>query len=148
MVVVNEGAEDSGVDAGDVADEAELGGVGIGSGSEETAVHAGEADGGGTGLVDQGDKVLVDLANENHGDDFHGGVVSDAEAIEEVGLEAKAAKPEVDLRAAAVYEDGAEADAGEEDEIVNDGGLKVRGFHGGAAILDDDGLAPELLDEG
>lgn len=54
----------------------------------------------------------------------------------------------VDFRAAAVDQDGAEADAGEEDEVVDDGGLELRGLHGGAAVLDDDGLAPEFLDEG
>ena len=56
--------------------------------------------------------MLINLTNKNHGDDFHGGMVSDAEAIEEVGLKPKPSKPVVDLRAAAVDEDGAEADAG------------------------------------
>lgn len=66
----------------------------------------------------------------------------------ETDLNVEAFEPGVDLRAAAVDEDGAEADTGEEDEVIDDGGLEGFGFHGGAAILDDDGLAAEFLDEG
>ena len=76
------------------------------------------------------------------------GGVGDAEAVEELGLDVEAAEPEVDLGAAAVDEDGAEADAGEEDEVGDDGGLEGGGFHGGAAVLDHDRLAAEFLDEG
>lgn len=54
----------------------------------------------------------------------------------------------VDLWTAAVDHDRTEADTREEDEVVDDGGLELRGLHGGAAVLDDDGLAAELLDEG
>lgn len=148
MATFDEGAEDSGVDAGDLAYEAKLGGVRVGAGGEEAAVHAGKADGGGAGLVDEGDEGLVDAADEDHGDDLHGGGVSHAEAVEEVGLQAEAAEPEVDFGTAAVDEDGTEADAGEEDEVVDDGGLEGLRLHGGAAVLDYDGLAAELLDEG
>lgn len=44
--------------------------------------------------------------------------------------------------------DRAEADAGEEDEVVDDGCLKCFRFHRRTAILDDNGLAPKFLDEG
>lgn len=43
--------------------------------------------------------------------------------------------------------DGAEADAGEEDDVINHGGPEVLRLHGGAAIVDHDGLAVALLDE-
>lgn len=74
--------------------------------------------------------------------------IGDTEAVTEDCLDVEAFEPEVDLGAAAMDEDGAEADAGKEDEVVDDGGLEILGFHGGAAVLDDDGLASEFLDEG
>ena len=74
--------------------------------------------------------------------------IGDTEAVTEDCLDVEAFEPEVDLGAAAMDEDGAEADAGEEDEVVDDGGVESLGFHGGAAVLDDDGLASEFLDEG
>ncbi|CAL5324952.1 unnamed protein product [Camellia sinensis] len=63
-------------------------------------------------------------------------------------MEAESTQPLVDLGATAVDEDDADADAGEEDEVGDDGGLEGRGFHGGVAVFDDDGLATKLLDEG
>lgn len=45
-------------------------------------------------------------------------------------------------------EDGAETDAREEDEVADDGGFELRRRHGRAAVLDDDGLPSEFLDEG
>ena len=62
------------------------------------------------------DKVFVDFADEDHGDDFHGGSVGDSEAIEEVGLDVESTQPLVDLGATAVDEDDADAGAGEEDD--------------------------------
>ncbi|KAK9992952.1 hypothetical protein SO802_022655 [Lithocarpus litseifolius] len=56
-------------------------------------------------------------------------------------LDVEAFEPEVDLRVAAM-------DAGKENEVVDDGGLESLGFHGRAAVLDEDGLASEFLDEG
>ena len=36
----------------------------------------------------------------------------------------------------------------EEDKVVDDGLLEGEGFHGGTAVLDDDGLAAKFLDDG
>lgn len=148
MAVRDDWAEDGRIDVGNVADEAEGGGIGGGAGGDEAGVLAAEADGGGSGEVDEGDEGLVNLSDENHLDDVHGDGVSDAEAVVEEGLVAEAEEPGIDLGAAAVDEYGAEADAGEEDEVVDDGGAEVRRRHGGAAVLDDDRLAAEALDEG
>lgn len=65
----------------------------------------------------------------------------------EVYLDVEPFEPEVDLRSTAVHQDGPEAHAREEDEVVDHGGLERLRFHGGAAVLDNDGLAPEFLDE-
>lgn len=92
--------------------------------------------------------MLVHLPDQYHGDDLHGLGVGDAEAIAEDGLDVEALEPEVDLRPPAVDQDGTEANAGEEDEVVDHGGLECLGFHGCSSILDHDGLASEFLDEG
>ncbi|CAL5363922.1 unnamed protein product [Camellia sinensis] len=86
-------------------------------------------------------EVFVDFADEDHGDDCHGGSVGDSEAVEEVGLEAESTQLLVDLGATAVDEDDADADAGEEDEVGDDGGLEGRGFHGGVMLP----TVPELM---
>jgi hypothetical protein len=44
--------ENGGVDAGDLADEAELSGIGGRAGGEKLPIHSGESDGNGAGLVD------------------------------------------------------------------------------------------------
>ncbi|KAK4784771.1 hypothetical protein SAY86_019139 [Trapa natans] len=48
----------------------------------------------------------------------------------------------------AVDEDRAEADPGEEDEVIDNGSPEVLRLHGGAAVLDHDDLSAEFLDEG
>ena len=92
--------------------------------------------------------MFVNFSDQDHGDDLHGLGIGDAEAFAEHGLDVETLEPEVDLWATAVDENGTEADAGEEDEVVDDGGLEGLGFHGCASILDYDGLASEFLDEG
>ncbi|CAL5351095.1 unnamed protein product [Camellia sinensis] len=87
-------------------------------------------------VIGEGDEVFVDCADEEHGDDFHGRRGTGRLCRQQ---------PLVDLGAIAVDEDEADADAGEEDEVGDDGG---RGFHGGGTGFDDDGLATKLLDEG
>jgi len=125
-----------------------MGGLGAGAGGEEAAIEAGETYGGGPSLVDEGDEGFVDLADEDHGDDLHGIGVGDAEAVVEDGGDVQASEPGVNLGAAAMDHDGAKAHAGEEDQVVDHGSLKLRRLHGGAAVLDDYGLAAEFLDEG
>uniref|UniRef100_A0A8R7QUF1 Uncharacterized protein n=1 Tax=Triticum urartu TaxID=4572 RepID=A0A8R7QUF1_TRIUA len=141
-------AEHGGVDARDLADEPEGRGVGGGARGEEARVLAAEADGGGAGEADEGDELLVDLADQHHLDDLHGERVGDAEAVAELRLDADALQPGVDLRAAAVHEHGAQADAGEQDQVADHRRLQLRRLHGRAAVLDHHRLALEPLDEG
>ena len=122
-----------------LAEEPQVVRLGARLGGDELAAHAGEADGHGAWIEEEGDEgpvdligaILVDLFDER-GHDLHGVVVDDAEAIVEEGL---GLEPVVDLRPDAVNDDGAEAEAGEHGEVVDH-----RLFH-------DDGLAPVLLDE-
>lgn len=67
--------------------------------------------------------MFVDFPDQHHGDDLHGFGVRNPKAVAEDGLDVEALEPEVDLGATAVDQDGAEAHAGEEDEVVDDGGL-------------------------
>lgn len=100
-------------------------GLGAGPGRQELAVHAGEPDGGGAGPIDQGHQVFVHFPDKHHGDDLHGLGVGDAETLVEDGGDVDALQPLVDLGAAAVDEDGTKANAGEENEVVDDGGLEL-----------------------
>ncbi|PQQ21923.1 hypothetical protein Pyn_38341 [Prunus yedoensis var. nudiflora] len=68
-------------------------------------------------------------------------------AVVEDDLDVEVLESVVDLGPTAVDEDGPEADTGEEDNVVDDGGLEGLGF-GAAAVIDDDGLASKRLDEG
>ncbi|KAF2946178.1 hypothetical protein DAI22_02g274100 [Oryza sativa Japonica Group] len=144
---LDDGAEDGRVDARHLANEAECGGVGGRARGEEARVLAAEADGGGAGDADEGDELLVDLADEHHLHDLHGERVRDAEAVPELRLDADAPQPRVDLRAPAVHEHGAEADAGEEDQVADHRRLQLGRLHRRAAVLHHHRLAPEPLDE-
>ncbi|POO03778.1 hypothetical protein TorRG33x02_000820 [Trema orientale] len=148
VAVIDDRPEYGRVDPRHLPDEAQFGGVCGGPGRHNPAVGAAEPDGLDPGLVDERDEVLVYLTGQDHGDNLHGLGVRDSEAVVEADLDVEAFEPEVDLGPTAVDEDGAEAHAGEEDEVVDDGGLEGLRLHGGAAVLDHDGFAPEFLDEG
>src|SRR5688500_17500484 len=96
--------------------------------------------------VDEADNLLVDLAHQHHLDDLHRLLVSDAHAAHEARLLAQPLHEGADLRSPAVHDDGIDADQLQQDDVEREGLLEVRLVHGGAAILDDDGLAPELPD--
>jgi hypothetical protein len=53
--------------------------------ANEVAVLAGQADRFAAGLIDQVDHVLVDLATEDHLDDFHRFGVGDTHPLDEFG---------------------------------------------------------------
>jgi hypothetical protein len=74
--------------------------------------------------------------------------VGDADAVAELRLDAEAMQHGVDLRAAAVHEHEAQADAGEEHQVADHRRLQLRGLHRRAAVLDHHRLALEPLDEG
>src|SRR6185369_12441110 len=117
-------------------------------GANEIAVLAGQTDCFAAVLVDQIDDVLVDLAAEDHFDDFHGFGVGDAHALDELALLADAGQQVFDLRAAAMDDDDVEADQFEEHDVASKTVLQMFVGHRVAAIFDDDGLAVETLDVG
>ena len=148
VVGLDEGFDEVGADVGDFADEADAFGCGLGTGGDEVAVFAADADGGTACLVDEGDDFFVDSADEDHFDDVHGFGIGDAQAVFELGFDIEFGKPGVDFGAAAVDEDRADADAGHEDDVADDVSFEGVVFHGGAAVFDDDGAALEFLDVG
>jgi hypothetical protein len=102
---------------------------------------AGDADGFAAEGVQFVDDVGVDDAGEGLLDDFDGLFVGDAHAVDEAGFEAAVLHGFGDGFAAAVDDDGVDADGFEEDDVfeegVDDGGV----FHGTAADLDEEGAA-------
>lgn len=64
-----------------------------------------------------------------------------------LGLDPEADEPGIDFGASAMDEDRPEANTGEEDEVIDDGGLQGGGLHCGAAVFYHNGLATESLDE-
>ena len=136
--------EDRGVDAADVADEAEAGVALLDR--DEPGVLAGQPDGVGAVPVEGGDDLAVHLADEGHADDVDGVGVGDAQPVDELGLLAEAAHELADLGAAAVHDDGVHADEAHEDDVLGEELGEAGLLHGVAAVLDDDGAAGELAD--
>jgi hypothetical protein len=91
--------------------------------------------------------VAVDLSDQHHADDLERLGVGDAQPVLELGLLADPAKHRVDLRAAAVDQHAAHADAAQQQHVL---GQREVGFavDRGAAELDHDRLAGELADVG
>ncbi|PQM40472.1 hypothetical protein Pyn_09020 [Prunus yedoensis var. nudiflora] len=73
--------------------------------------------------------------------------VGDSKAIAEGDLDVNVLELVVDLEPTAVDEDGLKANTGEDDDVIDDGGLEGLGF-GSGAVVDDNDLASKLLDEG
>ena len=103
---------------------------------DEAAVLAAEADCGAALRVDRGHDLLVDGAGEHHLDDFDGRCIGDAQAVDEIALDAEAAEHPGDLRAAAMDHHRVDADLLEQDHVAREV-LGERGIaHGVAAVLD------------
>jgi hypothetical protein len=135
--------QDGGVDAADVAHEAEPG-VALADG-DEAGVLAREADGVGAVAVDGPHHLPVDLADQCHADDVDGLGVGDPQAVDEHGLLAEPGHQVGDLGPAAVDDDGVHADEPHEDDVL---GEELEVAHGVAAVLHHHGLAGELADVG
>src|SRR5207245_2689300 len=61
--------------------------------------------------------VAVDVATENHLDDFHRGFVGHTDALAELGLDGQPLEHLLNLRAAAVHDDGVEPDVLHEHDV-------------------------------
>ena len=99
-------------------------------------------------MVEQVDDLGVDLAVEHHLRDLDRLRIRHAQAGDEGRLLADLLEEARDLRAAAVHDDGADADVLHQRDVLHDLLLEVLVDHRIAAVLDDDGLAIEFLDVG
>ena len=97
-------------------------------------------------VIDEADDLLVDLADQHHLDDLDRLLVGDAHAAHERRLLAEPLHERADLRPAAVDDDRIDADEVQQDNVERERLLEVSLVHGGAAVLDDNGLPPELPD--
>ena len=147
VLVLEEQADERGVHALDVADEAvvhepplaRLGVQDLGGGAlrrvEDVAVHAGQPDGRDALPAQRGEDVGVDLPGEDHLRHVERRLVGDPAAADHYGLEAQAALHLGRLRPAAVDQDDADAHVRQERDVARERAqrLRVRGD-----------LAPEL----
>lgn len=90
--------------------------------------------------------LAPDLTGEHHPDDVHDLGRRDSQAALELALEPDPLEHGLDLRTAAVHDDGAQAGIPEEGDVLGEGGLEVVVDHGVAAVLDDDEGAAEALE--
>jgi hypothetical protein len=100
------------------------------------------------GGVDQAHDVLLHLAGQHPLDDLHRLLVGDAHALDEGALLAHLGQGLVDLRAAAMHDDGVHADQLEQHHVLGKVLLKRRVGHRVAAVLDDQRLAVIAADVG
>ena len=112
---------------------------------KQAAVHAAETDAAAACLLDQGYKVLVDLAAQHHLDDIHGFTIGIAQAVDKLALLADLSQHFIDLRAAAVYDNDLDADQIEQYQIVDDRVLQLLVDHCVAAVFYNNGLTVIFL---
>ena len=90
--------------------------------------------------VDGGDDLLVDGAGQHHLDDIDSGLVGDAQAVDEIGLDLELLQHGGDLRAAAMHHDRVHARLLQVDDVLGEGVGQCLVAHGMPAELDDDRL--------
>ena len=146
--LIEQAVQPLGADLGDVADEAQ--GRIARLGDQQAAILAGDRDGDrivGRFPVDRRDQVAADLADQHHADDAQGLGVGDAQAVAELRLLADLLHHRVDLRAAAMDEHAAHADAAQQQHVLGERAVQL-GVDRRAAQLHHHGLAAEALDVG
>ena len=118
------------------------------AGAEQPGILAGEADRHRSVLVEQPDELASDLAGEHHPHDVHDLRGGDPQPAAELALEAEPVEHGLDLRTAAVHDDGAQPGVPEEDDVLRERGLELVVDHRVAAVLDDDERPAEPLEPG
>jgi hypothetical protein len=98
--------------------------------------------------VDPQHDVRVDLAEQHHAGNLHRLLVRDPQAFDEAHLHAELLHVRGDVRAAAVDDHRVQSHVLEQHHVGGEGFAELLLPHRGAAVLDDDGLAVELLDVG
>ena len=154
----DDGAQHFGIDDVRLADEAEIDGFALQRvrveldalellRDDEVAVFAGNADSPAARRVDAADDLLVDRAGQHHLDDFDGGGIGDAQAVDESGRDREPLQHRADLRAAAMHHDGIDPGLLHQHDVLREV-LRHAAFHGVAAIFHDDRLAVIFQDVG
>ncbi len=146
--LVEQAVQALGANRSDVADEAERRIARLGD--QQAAILAGDRDRDrivGRFLVDRRDQIAADLADQHHADQPQSLGVGDAQAVAELRLLADLLHHRVDLRAAAMDEHAADADASQQQDVLGERAVQRR-VDRRAAQLHDHGLAAEALDIG
>jgi hypothetical protein len=97
--------------------------------------------------ADERHDVLVDGAREHHLDDLHGGVVGDAQPVDEARLHPGLLEHRGDLRPAAVHHHHVDADVLQQADVLGEALLELRRHHGVPAVLDHERTPLEAPDE-
>ena len=110
-------------------------------GGDHVAVLAAQADGPPASGVDEAHDLLVDGARQHHLDDLDRGLVGDAQARREFGLDAELLQHGADLRPAAVDHDRVHPRLLQQDHVAGEAAGDLFIAHGVAAIFHhDDGF--------
>ena len=120
-------------------------GVGL-LGHDDARVGARHAHGEVAVLVERGHELAVDLARKHAAHDLHGLGRGDALAVLELDGQLRGFHGLRDGLAATVHDDGIHADDLQQHDVAHDVGAQLLVDHGRAAVLDDDGLASDVLD--
>ena len=139
------------VDACDLADIADVDGVALGIlghllGFDQIAVDAADTNSLCALAAENGNDLLVGLADEDHLGITHCLFVGVPQAVYEMGFLADFIEHAGNVGSAAMNDDGVDADELEERNVIHDGLLKFFIDHCVSAILDDEGLTAHLLD--
>ena len=148
IVFLKQVKENFGIDVSDFADKADILSVCIFFlDMEEISVLAADTDSADTEFGDHRDQLLG-YAAQDHLGDLAGLRVRDTQSIDKLRFLTALLDPAADGLAAAVHDDGLEADELEQGNILDDTALQLFIAHCAAAVLDDDDLAVEFLNIG
>ncbi|GAB4006207.1 hypothetical protein GCM10029992_56230 [Glycomyces albus] len=147
---VDDVVDRGGVDAGHVADPAHVDPLAVhvgpaALGGEQPRVLAAHADRVRAVVVDEAHQLAADLADQDHADHVGGLGCGHAQAAPELGLDVELGEHGRDLGAAAVDDDGLDADLAQEHHVGGERVLELGFDHGVAAVLDHDDVAGEAL---
>ena len=149
--VIEQSADDARLDVHDVANETDVHFFAVDDGgsplrSEQPCVLAGDADRERSVLVEQSDDVALHLTDKNHPYDVHRLRCRDAQTAGEDLVHAQPVEMGVDLGAAAMDDDHANAGVAKEDHVLGERPAQRLVAHRMAAVLDHDSAAVETLE--
>src|SRR4051812_10074914 len=141
--VVEQPADDTGVDVHDVTDQADVDLLAVDDRrtslrGEQPCVLAGDADREGPVLVEHADDVALHLSDQNHAYDVHRLRRRAPQPAGEDLIHPQSVEMRVDLRAAAVHDDPPDAGVTQEDDVLGEGVAKRLVRHRMPAVLHHD----------